>query len=206
MASVAYAITTTAKVKALLNLTSTDAARDAVIDTMVSAVTDFIEGYCGGRRFMATDYVEVKDTTASKMIFMTQRPVRTLTSVELRSGTPSSPTWTTYSADAYLKYLAAGYIRFFGTMWPFPQAFRMTYNAGYLIDFAHETDPALHTLPFDLTQVATEIVARKFNTRFSAGIKSESTEGQSITYASSTDLADDHKTVLGRYLQTRIAV
>lgn len=203
MASVPYAITTTAKVKSYLALTSTDAARDAVIDTMVSAVTDFIENYCG-RKFISTNYVEIKDTTAAKTIFMSNRPVITLTSVEYRAGVPSNPTWFTYSADAYLSYLKPGFIRFFGGMVAFPQAFRLTYTAGYLIDFTNELNPALHTLPFDLTQLATELVAKKFNLRFAQGIKSESTEGQSITYAAPGELSDDHKQMLNSYKLNRI--
>ena len=205
MATVNYALTTAEKVKGYLNLTGIDVARDMVIDNLVNAVSDFIESYCGGRRFLATDYVEVKDTTQSRMIFMSQRPVNTVTVLEYRSGVPSSPTWTTYSADAYLKYLKAGYIRFFGMMSAFPQAFRITYNAGYLIDWTAETDATKHTLPFDLTQVATEIVAKQFNTRFAQGIVSESTEGQSVTYATKREsLSDYHSEILDKYKMNRI--
>lgn len=205
MATVDYALTTKEKVKAYLNITSLDVARDGVIDNLINAASDFIESYCGGRRFLATDYVEVKDTTASRVIFMSQRPVISVASLKYRSGMPSNPTWTTYSPDAYLAYLKAGYIRFFGMMSPFPQAFQISYNAGYLIDWADENDRSLHSLPYDLSQVATEIVAKQFNTRFAQGIVSESTEGQSVTYATKRDsLSDYHSEILDKYKMNRI--
>lgn len=205
MASVAYAITTTAKVKALLGLTTVDAARDALLDTMVSGITDMIERYCGGRRFKATDYVEIRDTASSKTLTTLQYPVNTLTLLEYRSGVPSNITWTTYSPDAYLVKLKAGVIQFFSKFTPFPQAFRITYNAGYLIDWAFETDPTKHTLPADLTMVATEMVAKRYTTRLAQGIKSESTEGQSITYAAPGEIANDHRSTLDAYRANRIA-
>lgn len=200
MASVAYAITSTTLVKQLLNLTSTDAARDALIDNLVSEVTDFIEGFCGGRRFKATDYVEVYDTNNSDKIFLNQRPVNSITSVEYRTGLPSSPTWMTWSADSYLKYLGPGYIKFFTRFSPFAQAFRVTYNAGYTINLADFTQG---TLPADLIGAATELCAQMFQQRFTGGIKNESTEGQSVTYEKV--MSDNIKNVLNKYKTTRIA-
>ena len=206
MATVPYAITTTERVKAQLSLKDVDVARDTYLDSLVAAVTDSIENYCGGRRFAATDYVEVYDTYVSNKIFLRQRPVNTVTSVEYRAGLPASPTWVTYNANSYLTYLKAGFINFFSKFVAFPQAFRVTYNAGYLIDWAHEYDATKHTLPHDLTTVATELVARKYNQRFSSGIYTESTEGQSITYESDKyALQDDHKAVLNGYKLIRVA-
>lgn len=203
MASVTYAITTTAKVKALLNLTSTDAARDALIDTLVSAVTDFIEGFCGGRRFKSTDYVETYDTNNSDKVFLKQRPATAITTVEYRAGVPSNPTWMTYNADGYLKYLTEGYVKFFARFIPVPQAIRVTYTAGYLIDFTNELS-ATHTLPFDLTQVATELAATMFNRRYAGGIDREATEGQLIIWSSL--LTDVQKSILKKYTLFHFAV
>lgn len=205
MATVDYALTTRQKVKDFLDLQ--DDSKNAIIDMLINGVTSFIENYTGGRRFASTSYVEVKDTYYSSQLFFNQRPVITLTAVEYRSGVPSTPIWNTYNANGYLPYLAAGFIRFFTRFRPTPQAFRLTYTAGYLIDFGNELDPTMHTLPFDLTQVATEIVAKTYNLRLSQGIYQESTEGQSITYESDRyELNDDHKIILNGYKLNRVAV
>lgn len=204
MATVDYALTTRQKVKDFLNIQ--DTGSDPIIDALINSVSSFIERYCGGRRFLATDYVEIKDTYNSANLFFNQRPVNSVTAVEYRTGVPSAPVWMTYNANGYLVYLGEGFIRFFTKFSPMPQAFRLSYNAGYLIDWAHETDAELHTLPMDLTQVATEIVAKTINTRYAQGISQESTEGQSITYEKGrNELTQSQKTVLDAYKMNRVA-
>ena len=204
MASIPGAITTTAKVKAFMNITDTNS--DAVIDDLVSAVTMYIQGYCGGRVFATTNYVEIKDTYNSNKLFMNQRPVQSVTVVEYRGGVPSSPTWNTYSNNGYVVYLGAGFIRFFTRFIPTPQAIRITYTAGYLINFAQENDPTQHTLPFELTQVATEMCAEILNKRYSQGMVKEATEGQSVQFETENyALINNHKEVLKGYMMNRVA-
>lgn len=198
-----YAITSLAKVKLALGIT--DTSQDDFLTMMINNVTSFIENYCGGRRFLATDYVEVHDTYHSHNIFFNQRPVISVAAIAYRTGVPSTPVWITYDPNVYLLYLAPGYVRFFSKFYPAPQAIRLSYNAGYLIDFVHETDPTMHTLPFDLTNVATDIVTKKFNTKDVQGISSQTTEGQSVTF-DARDLDDINKTALNSYRINRAAV
>lgn len=63
----------------------------------------------------------------------------------------------------------------------------------------------LHTLPFDLTMVATEIVARKYQFRQSQGMKSMSVEGESVTFAED-GATTDQLTVLKKYSAPIMAV
>lgn len=204
MAVVPYALTTRQKIKDFLNIQ--DVKTDAIIDQLINSATAFIENYCGGRRFMATDYLETKDTYNSNTLFLDQKPVNTVSKIEYRAGLPSSPTWYTFNADSYLTYLKAGYIKFFDRFQSVMQAFRITYNAGYLISWDNEMDATKHTLPFDLTQVCTELVTKTLNTRYSQGIYQEQTEGQSITYESDRYmLNDNHKAVLNAYKLNRVA-
>lgn len=204
MAIIAGALTTRQKVKDMLNIT--DNLSDSLIDSYINSMTAFIQSYCGGRIFASASYVEIKDTYNSDKLFMNQKPVTTLTVVEYRSGIPSAPVWVTYDANSYLGYLPQGYVRFFTRFKPMPQAFRLTYTAGYLIDWDAETNPSLHTLPSDLTNVATELIGKKMNTRLSQGIYQESTEGQSVTYESDRYvLNDDHKVILNQYKLNRVA-
>ena len=117
-------------------------------------------------------------------IFLRNYPVASLTSVKYRSGTWGAITWESLNVNDYLLN-DNGKVAF---SFPFPEAekyLQIIYTGGYKIDFANELLIASHTLPFDLTQVATEIVAQSFNLRTSVGISNESTEGQSITYKDS---------------------
>ena len=205
MSLLSYALTTVAKVKAYLGITSSD--YDAVIELIVNQQTSLIEGYCGGRRFLAADYVDVVDAKGGKRLFFNNYPVRTFTSLEYRSGTVSSPTWVTYDANSYLKYLAQGYLQFFGKLPCVPQGMRLTYNAGYLIDFTAETNATLHTLPFDLTMAATELAANEYNRRQAQGITSMTTEGQSITFDKGvSQITGNIKIALDRYKTVRMAI
>lgn len=205
MSTLTYALTTKAKVKEYLGIDTAVTTNDALIETMINQVTDFIEGYCGGRRFKSTSYTEDYDTKSTKRkIFLNQLPVSALTSVKYRGGTPSTPVYTDYSADGYLLYSDEGYIEFFSYLFDMPKGLRIVYTAGYLIDFANELT-STHTLPFDLTGVATDLVTSKFNTKDSAGIQQMSTEGQAVTF-SSKSLTSEQKEILGRYKTVRMSI
>lgn len=197
------ALTTRTKVKSYMGIT--DASSDTIIDELIGGITAFIGNYCGGRNFLSTSYVEIYDTYRGRhKIFLKQIPVISISAVEYRSGTPSSPVWVTYSADGYLSYLNEGYIRFYGSLPEIAQGMRISYQAGYLIDFANEYS-ATHTLPEDLTIAANEMIATILNTRKSGGITNETTEGQSITYDYKKGLTDTVKTTLDAYKIIRIA-
>lgn len=197
------ALTTRTKVKSYMGIT--DSSSDTIIDELITGVTAFIQGYCGGRNFLSTSYVEIYDTYKGRhKIFLKQIPVTAISAVEYRSGTPSSPVWVTYSADGYLSYLSAGYIRFYGALPEIAQGMRISYTAGYFIDWANEFT-ATHTLPADLTMAANEMISTILNTRRSGGISNETTEGQSITYDFKRAMTDNVRNTLTSYKVTRIA-
>lgn len=199
-----YALTTRQKVKDYLSIS--DTTKDTLIDELINYVSYFIQNYCGGRNFLSQSYVEIKDPGGRTKLFLNQFPVTAVTLVEYRSGTPSTPVWVTYSADAYLPYLLEGYIHFYARLPLVPQGMRVTYTAGYLIDFTNEFS-ATHTLPEDLTMVCTEIVAKQVNTAQSQGIYSESTEGQSVQFDSKVHkLSDNHEEILNSYKTFRYAI
>lgn len=202
-----YALTSVDKVNAMLGFTTGgDANRDQLIADLIAATTDFIESYCGGRRFLSTTYTEVLDVRRGNYIFMNQRPIASITSVKYRTGLPSTPTWVTYYVDGYVAYLGSGMIRFFSKFVPFPQAFQVVYVAGYLIDFTNYNDPTKHTLPRDLSQVCAEMTVAKYNTRLAHGVYQETTEGQSVTYESDKYmLNNNHANVLEAYKINRVS-
>ena len=191
------ALTTRTKVKSYLGILNTDS--DTVIDELITGVTAFIKQYCGGRNFLSQAYSEIKDTKHGRhKLFLNNVPVTALTSVEYRSGTPSTPIWNIYNVDTYLLYAGAGYVYFYGGLPEVAQGMRINYTAGYLIDWANEFT-ATHTLPADLTMAANEMVGTILNLRKSGGVTTESTEGQSITYDYKHALTDSIKATLGNY-------
>jgi hypothetical protein len=197
-------LTTTAKVKEYMGIT--DSGSDTLIASLIKGVSAFIGSYCGGRKFESADYVETYDTQNGRhKIFLKQIPVTEVTTVEYRAGTPSTPIWNTYNVDSYLPYLNEGYIYFYSALPRVAQGLRISYTAGYLIDFDHEDDTTKHTLPFDLTMAANEMIGNILNTRKAAGITNETTEGQSITYDFKRAMTDSVKNTLDTYKLFRIA-
>lgn len=199
MASVAHAITTTAKVKTYLGISSS--TDDALIDQLVSYATDAIEGFCGNRRFKRTTYTnELYDADGQRDLLLRQWPASAVSAVEYRAGSVSSPSWTAFPADDFLTYLAEGVIGFLAPLPRVRQGVRVTYDAGYLIDFTAENTPASHNLPFDLCLVATELAAKLYEGRKALGVATMATEGQSVTFADAQGaLTPAHKTILKRY-------
>jgi uncharacterized phiE125 gp8 family phage protein len=198
MAVVSHALTTRTKVKSYLGIT--DSSSDTIIDELINYSTDFIEGLCG-RRFLSTTYTnEVYDAKGTSRVFLKNYPITTLSAVEYRAGTPSTPNWVAYQVDNYLLYGKEGFIRFYSQLPFIQQGLRFTYTAGYLIDFTNEGNTTLHTLPFDIAMVATELVAKMHDNKKSQGVTSMTTEGQSVTFASAADfITPAHKSIIGSY-------
>src|SRR3989304_5979824 len=212
MATIAYALTTKEKVKEFLGITGT--TNDSLIDSLINYITDFIESYVGGRRFKETPYTnEEYDLPNGNIVFIRQFPLTELTSAQYLTGSIASPVWVSFTANDFQTYLKEGYVKFFSSFASIlaesERALRFTYKAGYKIDFANELS-ATHTLPFDIAMVATQLVSRMFNLRTAEGIKSESTEGQSITYDRDTDVSQqltiEQKATLEKYKKHKLTI
>lgn len=200
MATIAHALTTKEKVKTQLGITGTDS--DAQIESLIGYITDFIEGSCGGRRFKRTTYSnEQYDTDDCKRdLFLKQMPVSSVTSVEYRTGTVTNPSWITYNADNYIPYLKEAYIHFFASLGKTHLGLRVTYIAGFLIDFTNETNATLHTLPQDISGLATDLVCLMIQKKGTDGIQSQTTEGQSVTFTDPEKLMNSiHKSIIQKY-------
>ncbi len=206
MSTVNYALTTTAKVKTFLGITVS--TYDTLIDSLVNQATDFIESFCGRRRFLSSTYSnEIYDSRNGRCVFLNNYPVSSLTAVEYRGGTVSNPVWNTYSADGYLLYGKEGFVKFYAVLPEVSQGLRFSYVAGYLIDFANETDYTKHTLPFDLTQLCTELCARSYNLAKAHGIEMMSTEGQMVKFSADSRAFDAFQNeTLRRYQGMRYAI
>lgn len=175
-------LTTKEKVKTQLGISGT--THDTLLDELIKNATASIERYCK-RNFTRGTYTEYFDTEKfENKLFVRNFPVISLTSVKYRGGTWASISWLDFNANDYLlgDYGKVSFAFFLPEAEKYVQ---IIYVGGYLIDFSNELNATLHTLPADLTQITTDIVALQFNQRTSAGISNESTEGQSITYKDS---------------------
>lgn len=195
-------LTTTAKVKTLLGITS--ATNDALIDQLVMWATDFIEGYTNRTFKEATYSNEIYDGGEPNQsggfrnkLMLKNFPVSAVSVVEYMSGSYSAPTWNTLSADYWVLYGDEGYIQSLaGNFARGFKNYRTSYTAGYKIDFTNELT-STHTLPFDITMLATQLVAKIYDKRFSEGKSNETVEGQAISWRS--ELAPEQKSVLDSY-------
>lgn len=183
-----YALTTKTRVKARLGITVT--SFDDLLDTMIAAVTNKIE-QMAGRRFLATTYTnEVYDGVDAYdeslgILVANNAPILTLTSFQYKSGGNDNPTWNDFSVNDYDQNLRLGVLHMAGRLPKGRQNIRLSYRAGYLIDFTNTTtfyDEATHTLPYDLTEVCEEAVVRLFKKREAEGRQQESFNESSVTW------------------------
>lgn len=193
-----YAITTATRVKDRLGLKTVD--HDIVLNRIISAITDFLEGECGGRRFKETAYVnEVHSVYNRDYILLKHAPVSTITSFQYRAGTVSTPNWTNFIADDYelMEDGKSGIIKVYGGLVRGINQVRVSYTAGYKIDFSNAGDTTLHTLPHDLADLADRLVIKLFKKRESEGRSSESFQGSLVNWKELLDTVDQQ--LIARY-------
>lgn len=192
----AYALTSLERLKQRLQIT--DVKNDAVLERIINGATGYIERHCN-RRFKKTTYTNEVHTVHARgqdSIMLRQSPIVTLTSVQYRAGTPSSPSWTSFSADEY-ELMGDGksaIVRIYGGV-PFgTNAVRATYDAGFLVDFTAVNDITKHTLPDELSDMCERIATKLWKRRESEGKAQEAFEGSSVTWE--TLLTEEDKDVL----------
>lgn len=204
MATLDYALTTEARIKT--RLTITVSGFDTMLKRMMYAATDFIEKECGGRRFKRTTYTQelyngtpLGDDSGVSVPFLILRnsPVSTLTTLEYRTGSRSSPTWVAFQTDDYEPDNSNGIVRVWGGLPKGMQNIRATYAAGYLIDFTQEFDDAAHTLPNELTDLCERLVIKLFKKREKEGVSQENFAETGLTWKEFLDEGD--KATLNHY-------
>lgn len=199
-----YGLTTETRVKARLGVTAVDANLDAMYKRLVYSATDFIERACGGRRFQRATYTneiydgnEPGDGAALPWLFLRNAPLVSVSAFEYRAGSNVSPSWTAFAAGSYETDLKTGSLYVYGNMPRGSQNIRVTYVAGYLIDFANEYDSALHNLPFDLSDLCERLVTKLIKRRESEGRSQESFNNSSINWGDFIEAHD--RTIIANY-------
>lgn len=201
-----YNLVQVSEVKTFLGISVT--TYDQILTDIVNGATDWIEAYCGGRRFGNTTAVptytqETYDSDSmpsesgekQNWLYLDNFPVTAFTTIEYRTGTS---TYATFDSTAYETYGDRGGIYFYGGMPKGKKSVRVTYNAGYLIAWSPQST---HTLPNDLTLACKLLASQIFNKRKSQGIKSESIGSWSLSYDTPEDegVSKQITNILARY-------
>mgnify|MGYP006935477999 CR=1 FL=1 len=194
-----YALSTVARLKARMGITET--GFDTVFISYLNAATDFIENYCD-RHFAEKTYTNevysIPDAGKNHLI-LKQAPVSSVTSFQYRTGMLNAPNYTDFLASdwAISEDGKAGIIEYGGSIPQGPNSVRVSYVAGYKIDFTHYGDNTLHTLPADLTELCERLAIKRFKRREAEGKSNESFNGASIAWADLLDESD--KDILDGY-------
>lgn len=188
MATIAHALTTKARI--IQNIQNYKPVFDSLIDELINSATDFFELQCSGRRFLETTYTnEMYDGynrfgSYRSCIRLKNFPIGALTSFQYKSG----DTWLDVTASDYFFDSEAGLIRMINVNIPGGwNNIRITYTAGYLIDFDSADNAVLHTLPFDISQAVERLVLNNFLNRKHLGRASTSSSGSTISMLSDLD-------------------
>jgi len=123
-----------------------------------------------------------------------------LLSFQWRAGTPSNPVWTPFIPDQFEieEQGASGIIRVYGVM-PrlYSNMLRVTYVAGYPVDWQSAGNGSTHRLPADLTNTCENIVIRLYKRQLLAGKASENIQGATNAWRDQLDSID--KAVIQSY-------
>lgn len=191
------ALTSLTRVKGRLNIDSQ--SHDDVLRRMINAASDMIQQYLDRNLLRQTYTQEVYSIyEGGNKLYLRQYPVTAVSSLEYRAGTPSTPAWTAYLTDDYFLEEGGrnGVIYIYGATPKGPNSLRVTYTAGYLIDFTN-IGTASHTLPEDISEVCDQIVTKWYRRRESEGKDTESFNNSSVTW--SKGMSTEQKGILDHY-------
>lgn len=193
------ALTNLDRMKARLTITT--AEFDPLLERLIMGVTDHLESLCNRKFGTATYTNEVYSVynAGQEMFALNNIPVTALTTLSYRAGTPSTPSWTAFTADQFelVSDGKNGLVRIYGGVPRGVNALRATYTAGYKIDFTDPTDTTKHTLPFDLTDLAERLVTKRFKRREAEGKGVDTFNGATVTWEDFLMASD--KEIINRY-------
>lgn len=200
-----YALTTLQNVKDLLVHQTSE--WDAVLTRLINGATDWIEAECDrqfasrtGNTVLNTYAQEVYDggVSSSAHLQLRQFPVvpGSVSGFQYRTGTPDAPYWTDFPATNFELQSEGrtGEVRVYGGLPYGTGNVRVTYVAGYAVDWANQGG-STHRLPSDLTDLCERMVIRRFKQRESYGKSSEGVSGGASVSWRGTLEEDDTETI-----------
>lgn len=200
MATVDWALTTLDRVKNRLGLKETNF--DILLEQIINSVTDWIEGECGKRRFKETSYSnEIYDGSMLRerknYLALRHAPANSISLLQYNAGLISSPYWINFLSDEYQLLDKEGMIYAPAGVPAGRRNIKVSYVAGYKIDFSHDIDITKHTLPFDVSNLAERMAVKEFKRREDVGKSGETLGDATVNYFD--HLEDEDKAVLARY-------
>lgn len=128
------ALTTKTRVKDRLKITTTDF--DTLLDNLIVSITARMEKMCNRQFTLATYTQEIHDGSDFNdnirgYLITKNAPVGSVTSIQYKAGSNSSPNWTTISVDDYDVDYDTGLIHFPTGMPRGKRNIRITYTAGW---------------------------------------------------------------------------
>lgn len=206
------AFTTLARAKAFLGISGD--SKDTVLTMLINQITGTIESYCGRRFLRQTFTDEEYDGTGREELVLKQYPVTSITRLQVNTAGDNSDSWDTINSSDYFWYeegrlrLNNSQDRFLdrdaGYFLDHPQKYRVTYVAGYLIDFDQENTPASHTLPQEIEYVTLKLLSAYMNTRQSEGLSSAKVGDVAMSFKGEIMKDDEVKEILGKYASISI--
>lgn len=188
---------------------------DGLLIRYINWATNYINNECGRFSFVQQTYIHDTYSISSprqSFLILRNMPVFSISSFQWRAGTPTNPNWTDFIADQYelvdprtdpisgLVWYPSGMIRVYGVL---PRIYnnmiRVSYVAGYPVNWENPEDHDTHWLPGDITGVCENLVVRRFKRRNLAGKSSEAVSGATESWRKDIDQED--KDVLGQYRQ-----
>jgi len=201
-----YALTTLTRVKERLGKPLSEDAFDAVLTRMINAATDYIQQKCGGRQFAKTVWLNEVYTPerGARILNLRNFPIISVESFQYRAGPNSAPSWTSFLVDEYdilnprpipgqpgTLWYPDGQLQLYGGLPSmYGNTVRVSYTAGYAIDWPNAGNGTTHLLPADLTDVCENIVIRRFKRRELAGKQSEGLDNASTSWRNAIDQED----------------
>ena len=196
------ALTTVDRVKDFLSITV--ASSDAILESLINQVSDFVEHYTD-RTFVETVYTdEYYDGTGTDKLFLFNFPVSTTATFTLqgRAGSQNIDSFDEIDGEKYFIDYTTGILETTG--WGFserPRKYRVTYTAGYA--FKNDAAP-LVTLESvnigDLELAVWKLVGNAFYQRKeTTNVTSETIGDYSVSFRKSTQLDQELKDILDNY-------
>ena len=175
------ALTTLARAKMFLSISGD--TYDGILTMLINQVTGYLESYLKRPIKQATYTHELYNGTGTNKLILKTYPVASITSIEERNSPDNVDEWTTINSQYYQVDLDNGVVTYTaGRFIETPNRYRITYIAGYLIDFNNEANSSLHTLPQELEYVCHKLISAVFNTRKGEGITSQKVGDISVVY------------------------
>lgn len=205
------ALTTLDRAKSFLEISGD--SKDTILTLLINQVTGSIEQFLK-RSLLSQSYTEKYDGTGNNTLVLNQFPVTAFTSLEVNTSGDSTEDWQTIDTKNYFWYRdgrvvlnnpIAGFLdQDAGDFLPYPKKYKATYTAGFLIDFANENNPSLHTLPSELEYACLKMLGSAYNSRKSEGLQNIKVGDISMTFMQAVNKDAEVKEILGKYVSATI--